>query len=350
MRSIFLGTSNTLRGKGSGHAGWCRPLPAAFPVLPSHRERRVFLLRGRRTLVGPAIALVLAGACADAAPRDEVAAITVVDDAGRTVRLAAPAARLVSLVPSVTEGIVALGAADRLVARTDYDTDPALAGLPSVGRGLTPNLEWLAARRPELVIAWPDARSRSVVERLAAVGVPVYGARVESLADLSRTIMNLGRLLAREAAADSLDRRFAAELDAVRRAVAGRPRVGVAYLVSLEPPIVSGPGTFIHELLETAGAENVFADAHALWPQVGLEQLVARQPEAVVVAQGEVSGAQLRRLRAAPGWRDLAAIRAGRLLEVDVDLFNRPGPRLPEAARRLAAWLHPSALAQETTP
>lgn len=259
-----------------------------------------------------------------------------------------PPRRIVSLLPSATELILTLGGGDRLVARTDYDADPALAHVPSVGGGLTPSLERLAMLHPELVVAWPDNLSRSVAARLAELGIPVYTPRSERLEDVFRTACDLGRLLALEAAADSLVTALGAELQAVRRVTRGRVPPEILYVVWFDPLTTAGPGTFISELIEIAGGRNVFGDAAARWPQVSLEEVVRRQPRVIVVPRGEVPPPSLPQLRAAPGWRDLRAVRDGRIVEVDADLFNHPGPRVAEAARRLATALHPVAGARES--
>jgi len=274
----------------------------------------------------------------------------VVDDAGRTVDLPAPARRVISLIPATTELIVALGVTDRLLARTDYDTDPALAALPSVGQGLTPSVEWLVSLAPDLVIAWPDAQSRSVVGRLDALGIPTYGARIERIDDALSTIRRIGILLGLDARADSLARDVEAQLAEVGRAVEGRPRPSVFYVVWFDPPRTAGPGTFVDDLITLAGGTNIFADAPTGWPQVGLEEVVRRQPDVVIVPVGEGNGASLERLRTTPGWSALRAVREGRVYEVDAEIFNRPGPRIGEVARRLATLLHPASLAGEVAP
>jgi iron complex transport system substrate-binding protein len=107
--------------------------------------------------------------------------VTVTDHARRTVTLAAPARRVISLMPAVTDMILALGANDRLIARTQFDSDPRIAALPSTGNALNPSLEWIAALEPDLVIAWPDQPSRAVVSRLSTMGIPVYSARTSRL-------------------------------------------------------------------------------------------------------------------------------------------------------------------------
>jgi iron complex transport system substrate-binding protein len=254
-----------------------------------------------------------------------------------------PPQRVVSLIPSVTETILALGAADRLVARSDFDTDPALAHLPTVGQGLTPSLEQLTMLQPELVIAWPDNESRSVMTRLADLGVTIYTPQIQTLADIDRTTRELGEMMGLEIAAASLIATIDAELDAIRQAVADRGRLTVFYVVWYAPATTTGAGTYVHELIEIAGGHNIFEDTPGLWPTVSLEEVLNRQPDVVLLSQTEEIHVDLEQLRAAPGWRDLQAVRDGRVLQIDADLYNRPGPRVIEAARQLAHLLHPDA-------
>jgi iron complex transport system substrate-binding protein len=274
-------------------------------------------------------------------PADNAAAIRVTDDAGRAVTLPRAATRVVSLMPTVTDLIIAMGQADRLIARTDYDLDTTIANLPSLGGGLTPSVEWLAAQKPDLVIAWPDHGTRSLVGKMEAVGLRVYAARTDTLANTFSTIRNLGVLLGSKAAADSLAASITAGLDSVRRAVQGREPVRVAYLVSVAPPTVVGPRTFINELITIAGGTNVFADIGQLYPEINIEELVRRDPDVIVIARE--SEADLRaELAALPVWREMRAVKAGRVHRVSPYDFNRSGPLMPRAARVLAGFFHPA--------
>ena len=289
--------------------------------------------------------VVTVGACERVAPapdagvRADTSAPRATDDAGNLVVLAAPARRVVSLMPAATDMLMAMGAADLLIARTAFDLDPRIASLPSTGNALSPSIEWIAALEPDLVIAWRDQGSRSVVTQLSSIGIPAYGAKTESIADALRTIRNLGRLTGMRAQADSTAHAIETELQQVRAATANRPRVSTAYIVGIEPPMIAGPGTFIGELLTIAGAENVFAEVNTLWPQVSIEELIRRGPDALVIAH-EPGGDPLKLMKSLPGWRDLKAVREDRILVVDVNLFNRPGPNLPAAARSLAGFFH----------
>lgn len=269
-----------------------------------------------------------------ARPAADGAAPSVVDDAGRQVALRAPARRVISLIPAQTEIVGILAGQQTLVARTQWDTDPALAHLPSVGNALTPSVEWLAAQRPDLIIAWPDGQSRDVVQRLADIGIPVYSSRVESVAEVRDMIRRLGVLLGTESRADSLVRSIDAELDAVR-ATAARTDVPVLYMIGVDPPTVAGPGTFADDLLRLAGGRNLFDDVNVLWPQVSLEEIVRRQPEIIIRPSARALTDPLTGLVGRPGWRDLDAVRNGRVHAVDPDLFNRAGATIGEAARQM---------------
>lgn len=269
------------------------------------------------------------------------APVSLVDDAGRTVTLPHPARRIVALVPSVTETVVALGAADRLVGRTDFDRGPAVDRLPSIGGGLDPSVETLVSLHPDLVLGWETNGRPELRNRLTALGIPVFSVKTEDTTDVFRAIRNLGRLTARAHAADSLAASLRAELEAVRASVAGAPRPTVFYMAWNDPPLTAGPKTFVSQVIEVAGGRNVFADQAALWPTVSLEEIVRRQPEYVVVPRGEQGAERVEAMKRAPGWRELRALQQGRGVMVPAEVVNQPGPRLGEAARAMRDAIHP---------
>jgi iron complex transport system substrate-binding protein len=172
----------------------------------------------------------------------------------------------------------------------------------------------------------------------------VYSAGVENLAQARSGVHRIGQLLALTAQADSLNSRNDRAIASVQQRVAGLPRPRVLYVVGVDPPFIAGPGTFIDELITIAGGTNALADAHALWPQVSLEEIVRRQPDVVVVAGGGGDAAAALRLNRLVGWRELAAVRQGHAYNVDAALFNRPGPNVARVAALLADLLHPGAV------
>jgi ABC-type Fe3+-hydroxamate transport system substrate-binding protein len=300
--------------------------------------------------VASLLALLLSASCGQERPA-LTGAIRATDGAGRTIALEQPAQRIISLIPAYTDIILALGAADRLLARTQFDPDPRLASLPSVGNALTPSVEWLVERRPDLVVAWPDRQSRSVVTRLEELGIPVFSSQVQTLADLDRGVEQFGVLLGLESRADSLRAAIRDTLDAVRAAVGGADRPSVLYVIGLDPPVTTGSGTFLDEIIEVAGGTNVFGDQTTLWPAVSVEEALRRQPDVVVVAMGEsLRESAPAELRSRPGWRDMDAVRAGRIAVVDANTFYRPGPGLARAARMLVEVLHPADVSAASPP
>lgn len=283
--------------------------------------------------------LVGVSACAGAQPPPADGAI--VDDLGRTVTVDSPPSRIVALVPSITDLILALGEGDRLVARTRYDTDPRLAALPAVGGGLDPNIEAIIALRPDLVVVWPGA-DQPLIGQLDAAGIAVYGAGSQSLEDQERHTRQIGRLLGVEARADSLLAHLDSSFAALATALAGVPVISALYVAWHDPPMTTGPGTFVDSIMSVAGGRNIFDDATSDWPQVNMEEIVSRDPDVLILpvpVTGD-SGA-IAWVHQTPGWRDLRAVRTGRVLLVDSELFSRPGPRIIDAANQLAELLHP---------
>jgi iron complex transport system substrate-binding protein len=268
-------------------------------------------------------------------------AVQATDDAGQTIRLDRPAVRIVSLIPSATDLLVAMGARGQLVGRTDFDKDSILAALPSVGGGLDPSLEALAALEPDLVISFETQGDASLRTRLRELGIPVYGLAAQDTADVFRALANLGTLAGRRQGADSVARSVRGELEAVRQSVAGRPAPSVLYVAWVDPPMVAGPTTFLAELVRVAGGTPLFEDLEQEWPQVSIEEIVSRKPQVVVIPSGAGAEFSASALRTAPGWRELVAAPGTRVAEVPVAVVNRPGPRLGEAARALRDAIHP---------
>jgi ABC-type Fe3+-hydroxamate transport system substrate-binding protein len=275
--------------------------------------------------------------------------VRVEDDLGRTVRLEVPPARIVSLVPAVTEVLFALGAGDRLVGRSVWDDEPpAVLSVPSVGDALRPDPERVLARRPDLVILHAGPDNAGAAERLAGLGAPTLAVRIDDLDDLDRTLRLLGRLLSCEGEAGELRERIRSELEEVRAATADLPRVSVYYDVAWPPAITIGGGSYLDDLITIAGGRNVFGDLTAPSPHVALEAIVARDPD-VILVPGDDAIAASAGPRDRPGWDAVGAVMRGDLRRVDASLLHRLGPRVGAAARALAAALHPG-LAPETHP
>jgi iron complex transport system substrate-binding protein len=265
----------------------------------------------------------------------------LVDDLGQAHTIGTPPKRIVSLIPSMTELVLMLGVGDRLVGRTDFDNDPRVAQLPSVGGGLDPSIEALVALEPELVIAWPGG-DLPLATHLENMGIGMYAAEIQSLDDLRRHTVQLGRLLGAGPEAHMFLSGLDSSLAKLDSATMGLDRPTALYVVWHDPPMTAGPGTFLDEVITLAGGRNIFGDAAIDWPQISMEEILKRDPDALILPVKDVHDTtSIAWVYQTVGWKNLRAVRDGRLLLVDTELFNRPGPGVVLAANQLAQLLHP---------
>jgi len=270
-------------------------------------------------------------------------AFTVRDMRAQEVVLAGRPERIVSLVPSVTEDLFAVGGEDRLVGVTDFcDWPPAARDKPRVGGMVGPNLETIVALRPDLVIATDEGNSQSTFDQLARLGVPVYVVRARRLEQAIEVLDRMGELTGRTAAVAPLVERLRARVRRVVEAVRSHGRRRVLYVLWPDPIIVPGRDGLVTELVTLAGGISVTAGASGAYPRLGLEAVVALNPDVIVLARH--GGDQTPVLRAT--WERLAAlpaIRAGRVHAVDGSILHRYGPRVVDGLEALARIIHPEA-------
>jgi ABC-type Fe3+-hydroxamate transport system substrate-binding protein len=287
----------------------------------------------------PACALVLSAlvlACVDRPPS---ATGSERDDFGDIVAPGSSEtpARIVSLNPTSTELLFAIGAGARIVGRTQWDVWPDEArSIPDVGPGLRPNVEAVLARRPDLVVLYASEDNRSATAQLQAAGVRTIALKIDSIGSFVRGARLLGLATGRSAEAGLVVDSVTRTLDRVRAATANLERPSVFWHVWDSPIITIGAGSYMSELVDIAGGRNVYADLPEPSASVALEDIVRRDP-AIVLAGPD--GARVMRESAA--WNALPAVRAGRIAIVDTTLVGRPSVHLGEAAVSLARLLHP---------
>ena len=303
----------------------------------------------RIALIAPIAALTLSACARGDAPavRDDTVAAstapraTIRDDFGDSVTIGVAPRRIVSLNPATTELFFALGAKDRLIGRTRYDLYPAEAlEIPDLGNGMRPNVEVVLGARPDLVVLYASNENRDAATRFRAAGVPTLTLRIDSIAQFRRAVMTLGRVLGDTVTArtvvDSVDR----TLDRVRLATQSAGTRPATFWKAWDSPVIAiGGGSFLTELVNIAGGRNIYGDDPRPSLDVTIEDVVRRDPD--VVLAGPESA---QRMRTAPAWRALRAVRDGRVLIVDTTLVGRPGVRLGEAAVSLARLLHPGSV------
>jgi iron complex transport system substrate-binding protein len=266
----------------------------------------------------------------------------LVDQLGRKVEVTEPLTRVVSLIPSLTETSYEVGGGDVLVGATRFATFPAEAAkLPRVGSYVALDIEKIVKLKPQLCLAARDGNPKETIDRLEALGIPVYAFDPQSLEAVIDTVVRLGEIYRTETQANALAKDYRQRLDRVaRRITEVKERPRVFFQVDAQPIFSAGSDTFLHQLLIRAGALNLAADRTG-YPRYSWEELLSLKPDVVIlVSMGGGYSEQVLRAQW-EAWPQIPAVSNNRLYVVDADLFNRPSPRLIDALERLVELLHP---------
>lgn len=302
----------------------------------------------------PGLVLALLAACggtpsAPAAPTEVPSAspaptaaafpVTVRDFQDRATTLAQRPERIVSIGPSNTEFLFALGAGARVVGVDDFSNFPQEATTKEKVGGVKVSLEKVVSLRPDLVVSVKF--SDGTIEGIAAAGIPVIVIDPQRLADVARTAVVLGTAVG--ARGQDLASDIEAKLESLRGRTGSLTRPRVFHEVDASDPtkpFTVGPGSFIDELIAIAGGVNVASGAPSQYPQLSLEEVVRSDPEVIVLGDADY-GVTAEQVAARPGWSGITAVRTGRIFPVSADLVSRPGPRVADAALAYAKLLHP---------
>jgi iron complex transport system substrate-binding protein len=253
--------------------------------------------------------------------------------------------KVVSLAPSVTETLFALGFGDRLVGVTTSCDYPAEARkIPKVGGFMSPSLETIAAKRPGVVIGVSSATDPAKAREMERLGLKVTLISLASVNDILNSIKSIARLLGSPQAGEKLARRITRQMDQVKERVAPAPRRSTLLLVGIRPLIAVGGKNFIDELITLAGGKNIAGDAAQPWLNLPDEYVVAKAPQVIIEA-----GMGSERDQAAKHWADLKSIPAvqqGRVYRYPSDKILRPGPRIGEGLEEIARLVHPECFAE----
>jgi len=283
--------------------------------------------------------LLLAG-CASpgGAPGGQVT--TATDDLGRNITLEGCPQRIVSLAPSNTEILFALGLGERVVGVTEYcNYPPEALEKEKVGGFSTVDLERVLALEPDLVLASTQT-GEETVQKLEEMGIPVAVLDPDGLEGVLEDITLVGRLTGTDEQATALTGDLRARMDAVRERTRGLERPAVFYVVWHDPLMGAGSGTFIADLIETAGGENVARDMEG-YQTMSLEVLIERDPEVIIASTGPGQHAAYDWVLGEERLKGVRAVRLGRVHAVDQDLVSRGGPRIVDALEDFAEFIHP---------
>jgi iron complex transport system substrate-binding protein len=270
-----------------------------------------------------------------------IAPRTFVDDLDRKLYLANPPKRIVSLAPSITEILFAIGAENEIVGVTDFcNYPPAALEKPKVGYS-QPNLEALVALEPQLVLAPPSFLRADLLAKLEQLKIPTFVLESKTMEGIFGHIQLLGRMVGRAPEANALTAGMRKQVSNLTKKVEGRPRPTLLYVLSSEPLITVGPGSFIHHLIELAGGRNAAERANAPYPRLTMEEVLTQNADILLFPIGEFEGVPQAEQDRWKRWTTLRAVQTGKLFQVQADFLNRPGPRVIEGLRHLVTLLHP---------
>lgn len=264
--------------------------------------------------------------------------IVATDVGGERVRLAAPAQRIVSLSPHITELLFAAGAGSRVVGNVEYgDHPPEAKSIPKVGAYSRLDLEAIVALRPDLVLGWASGTSQAAISRLRAMGLTVYVIETHRIADIAGELERLGQLAGTEAQANAAAAAFRQRHARLVERYSRRPPVAVFYQIWKQPLMTVNREQIISDAIQLCGGRNVFAQLATLAPTVSVEAVIAANPEAIV-ASG-MDAARPEWLDDWRRWHTLQAVTSNNLYFVPPELIQRHTPRILDGAERLCEQL-----------
>lgn len=265
------------------------------------------------------------------------APISVIDDQGSRVTLPAPAQRVISLAPHVTELAFAAGGGARLIAVDDNSDYPAAAkALTKAGSFRAIDLERIVAAKPDLLLVWLHGPSARQLEPLRQLGIPLFYSQPKRFADIPSNLRRIGQLLGSSAQAEQAARRFEQDLAALRQQQQGKPKLSVFYQVWDKPLYTLNGQHIVSDAIALCGGINIFARLPVTAPVVTDEAVIAANPQVILSAAMRHNDDLLQRWQRMPG---IAAVQNRQLHQVNGDLLNRPTPRMIEGTRQLCAKL-----------
>jgi iron complex transport system substrate-binding protein len=263
----------------------------------------------------------------------------VTDESGRSMTVPDHPHRVICLAPNVTDTAFSLGAADDIVAVSDYVQFPVEATRkPSVGTILTPSIEAIVSFHPDLLLAVKTEEGSAAIDKLRLIGLPVFVVDPHGIDGILRSVVSIGLALNRAPQAAAEVAHLRAQLAAVRARAAGKTLISVLLPIDYDPVITIGKGAFPTEMIAAAGGQSVTADLKQEWPQISIEAIVARAPQALLL--GRDSHITLAMLKDRPGWRSVPAVVNGRAYSLDSRLYL-PSPSAFDGLEDLARQFHP---------
>jgi iron complex transport system substrate-binding protein len=271
---------------------------------------------------------------------------TFADEMGNKLDLKSPPRRIISLAPSITEALFALGLRDRIAGVTTFcNYPPEALQKEKVGGYVTPSLEKIIALKPDLVIGPAEGELKPFVTELVRFGIPVYIVNPRSLADVLSSIRNIGEVTAVPAAAGEIVRAMKRKMQIIQEKTKGLDRPRVLHVLAHDPLISSGKDAFVSDLIRLAGGINIAEVARGKHPHLSMEEVVARDPQVILLSSMKSGNAGQKKWWSR--WREISAVRSNQIYVMESDLVLRPSPRIVDGFEEVAKALHPRAFQPE---
>lgn len=270
-----------------------------------------------------------------------VAKVVYTDEMGRKVQIVPHPQRIVSLAPSITETLFAVGAGKQIVGDTNYCDYPEEAkSIEKVGDTISPNIERLASLRPDLVLITTSSQLEQFARRLESLNIPLYVSDPKSITGVIDSVVRIGKITGHEAEGKAVAARMRSRVEDVSRRVRDLPKKRVFFIIGMEPLFTIGRDAFLTDMIERAGGISITRDIAQAWPQYSREAAIASKPE-VIIASGNTPAFE----RVTDTWVELFAAtpagQHGEIYRVNGDLVQRPAPRIVDGLELLAKILHP---------
>jgi len=271
--------------------------------------------------------------------------LTITDSLGRDVVISKQPETIISLAPSNTEILFALGLGDRVIAVSEYcNYPPEAQDRTKIGGFSTVNIEKVVDLKPDLVLATCGVQE-AIVEELERLGLTVIALDAKNIEDVIKNIRLVGKATGQLEIAEELARRLEQRIKAVTdktRDLPDNQKPKVFYEIWNDPLMTVGPGTFIHHLIHLAGGVNIALDSKTEYPVYNLELLIERNPEVIIISLGHGSSTtSVEGVKSREGWQIIDAVKNNRVYNINADIIARTGPRIADALEEIAGYIHP---------
>jgi iron complex transport system substrate-binding protein len=267
---------------------------------------------------------------------------TFIDEVGREVTFPFPPKRIVSLAPNITEILFSLGLDEEIVGVSTHCNFPAKAKSKiRVGSYISLDFEKIASLNPDLIIATGAGNTRDMVDRLRKLGFQTYVIYPKNLKDILQSIARIGQVVNREKEARVIIEGMRKRSERVIELTENLPRPKVFIQIGDVPVVTVGKGSFADDLIRLAGGENIAGKDKEVYPRFGMEEILKRSPEVIVISSMNPKGDYQKIIQEWNRWKTIPAVKNGRIHLIDSDLIDRPSPRIIDGLEELARFLHP---------